>query len=48
MQAIETAFERLQSRGPDIRAQLLADARSYSWDVVAERYIAVYKQLIGA
>jgi alpha-1,3-mannosyltransferase len=48
VQAIETAFERLQSRGPDIRAQLLADARSYSWDVVAERYIAVYKQLIGA
>lgn len=46
-QAIETAFERLQSRGPDIRAELLADARAYSWDVVAERYIAVYEQLIG-
>jgi alpha-1,3-mannosyltransferase len=46
--AIETAFVRLQSQGPDIRAQLLADARAYSWDVVAERYIAVYEQLIGA
>jgi alpha-1,3-mannosyltransferase len=46
--AIETAFLRLQSQGPDIRAQLLADARAYSWDVVAERYIAVYEQLIGA
>jgi alpha-1,3-mannosyltransferase len=45
--AIETAFDRLQSRGSEIRAKLVADANAYSWDVVAERYIAVYRQLIG-
>jgi alpha-1,3-mannosyltransferase len=47
-QALETAYERLETRGPAIRAELLADARAYSWDVVAGRYIAVYDEMIGA
>ncbi len=45
---IETAFERLETHGPSLRAQLLGDARTYSWDVVADRYIAVYEELLGA
>jgi alpha-1,3-mannosyltransferase len=45
--ALETAFERLQTQGPAVRAALLCDASGYSWDVVAERYIGVYKELIA-
>ncbi|WP_160007806.1 glycosyltransferase family 4 protein [Rhizobium sp. 18055] len=45
--AIETAHARLDAQGPAIRAALLADARAYSWDVVAERYVAVYDTIIG-
>ncbi len=45
--ALETAFERLQTQGPAVRAALLSDASAYSWDVVAERYIGVYKELIA-
>jgi alpha-1,3-mannosyltransferase len=45
--AIETAHARLDAQGPTIRAALLADARAYSWDVVAERYVAVYDTIIG-
>jgi alpha-1,3-mannosyltransferase len=45
--ALETAFERLQTQGPAVRAALLSDASGYSWDVVAERYIGVYKELIA-
>jgi alpha-1,3-mannosyltransferase len=30
-----------------VRAALLSDASAYSWDVVAERYIGVYKELIA-
>lgn len=47
-EAIETAYARLEAQGSAIRAELLADADAYSWDVVAERYIAVYDQIIGA
>lgn len=46
--ALETAYERLATNGKAIRTELLADARAYSWDVVADRYIAVYDELIGA
>ncbi len=46
--AIETAYDRLETSGPTIRAELLSDAHAYSWDVVAERYIAVYDEIIGA
>jgi alpha-1,3-mannosyltransferase len=45
--AIETAHARLDAQGPAIRSALLADARAYSWDVVAERYVAVYDTIIG-
>ncbi|MDM9649707.1 glycosyltransferase family 4 protein [Rhizobium sp. S163] len=45
--ALETAFERLEAQGPAVRAALLSDASGYSWDVVAERYIGVYKELLG-
>ncbi|MDI5926039.1 glycosyltransferase family 4 protein [Rhizobium leguminosarum] len=43
--AIETAYEDL-SRQPDVvRAGLLDAARGYSWDIVAERYIDLYRSL---
>lgn len=43
--AIETAHETL-SRQPDtIRAELLDAARGYSWDIVAGRYIDLYRSL---
>ncbi|AXA40412.1 glycosyltransferase family 4 protein [Rhizobium leguminosarum] len=43
--AIETAYEDL-SRQPDVvRARLLDAARGYSWDIVAERYIDLYRSL---
>ncbi|WP_454285021.1 glycosyltransferase family 4 protein [Rhizobium leguminosarum] len=43
--AIETAYEDL-SRQPDVvRAGLLEAARGYSWDIVAERYIDLYRSL---
>ena len=47
--AIESAYEAL-SREPDIvRARLLDAARGYSWDIVAGRYIDLYRSLnIGA
>ncbi|CAN7604085.1 glycosyltransferase family 4 protein [Rhizobium leguminosarum] len=43
--AIETAHETL-SRQPDtVRAELLDAARGYSWDIVAGRYIDLYRSL---
>lgn len=43
--AIESAHETL-SRQPDtIRAELLDAARGYSWDIVAGRYIDLYRSL---
>jgi alpha-1,3-mannosyltransferase len=45
--ALETAYERLETQGPTVRAALLSDASAYSWDVVAERYISVYNELIA-
>jgi len=42
---IETAYEDL-SRQPDaVRAGLLDAARGYSWDIVAGRYIDLYRSL---
>ncbi len=45
--ALETAYERLETQGPTVRAALLSGASAYSWDVVAERYISVYNELIA-
>ncbi|QFY61714.1 glycosyltransferase family 4 protein [Rhizobium grahamii] len=45
--ALDAAFERLHANAPAIRAQLLKEAGDYSWDVVADRYISVYEQLIA-
>lgn len=45
--AMEQAFEHLVSDGAAIRAKLLSDARAYSWDVVAGRYVGVYKDILG-
>ncbi|MBO9126084.1 MULTISPECIES: glycosyltransferase family 4 protein [unclassified Rhizobium] len=45
--ALETVYKRLKAEGPAVRAALLSDASAYSWDVVAERYIGVYKELIA-
>ncbi|MBA1346482.1 glycosyltransferase family 4 protein [Rhizobium indicum] len=43
--AIEAAYEHL-SRQPDaVRAELLDAARGYSWDIVAGRYIDLYRSL---
>lgn len=43
--AIESAYEDL-SREPDVvRARLLDAARGYSWDIVAGRYIDLYRSL---
>ncbi|UWM75183.1 glycosyltransferase family 4 protein [Rhizobium sp. WSM4643] len=43
--AIESAHETL-SRQPDtVRAELLDAARGYSWDIVAGRYIDLYRSL---
>ncbi|MGR9144752.1 glycosyltransferase family 4 protein [Rhizobium leguminosarum] len=43
--ALETAYEDL-SRQPDtVRAELLDAARGYSWDIVAGRYIDLYRSL---
>ncbi|MGO4111870.1 glycosyltransferase family 4 protein [Rhizobium ruizarguesonis] len=42
---LETAYEHL-SRQPDtVRAELLDAARGYSWDIVAGRYIDLYRSL---
>ncbi|PKA39082.1 glycosyl transferase family 1 [Rhizobium sullae] len=47
--AIEAAYRRLSFEGNALRQALLDAARGYSWDVVAERYIDLYKSLaIGA
>ncbi|MCA2410706.1 glycosyltransferase family 4 protein [Rhizobium leguminosarum bv. viciae 248] len=43
--ALETAYEHL-SRQPDtVRTELLDAARGYSWDIVAGRYIDLYRSL---
>lgn len=42
--AIENAYQRI-STDPALRKALLESAEPYSWDSVAERYIALYKSL---
>ncbi|NNH62825.1 glycosyltransferase family 4 protein [Rhizobium laguerreae] len=43
--AIETAHETLSRQPETVRAELLAAARGYSWDIVAGRYIDLYRSL---
>lgn len=43
--AIEAAHDRLLRDGAATRSALLAAARDYAWDVVAERYIDLYRSL---
>ncbi|KQV73105.1 glycosyltransferase family 4 protein [Rhizobium sp. Root1220] len=47
-EAIEAAYDRLRSHGPQLRDQLMAETRAYSWEVVAERYLGVYRELLDA
>ncbi|MBY5366180.1 glycosyltransferase family 4 protein [Rhizobium leguminosarum] len=43
--AFETAHETLSRQPETVRAELLDAARSYSWDIVAGRYIDLYRSL---
>ena len=43
--AIELGYRRLSREGDTLRRKLLQAARNYSWDVVAERYIDLYRSL---
>ncbi|MBY5355029.1 glycosyltransferase family 4 protein [Rhizobium leguminosarum] len=43
--AIETAHETLSRQPETVRAELLDAARGYSWDIVAGRYIDLYRSL---
>ncbi len=44
--ALEAAFSRLVAQGTGIREELLGIARSYAWDKVAERYGALYDNVL--
>ncbi|MGO6813481.1 glycosyltransferase family 4 protein [Rhizobium leguminosarum] len=43
--AIETAYEGLSRQPETVRTELLDAARGYSWDIVAGRYIDLYRSL---
>lgn len=47
-QAIDAAFRALAEGGAAARAALIAGAGEYSWSRVAERYMAVYGEVIGS
>lgn len=44
--ALEAAFARLVAQGTGIREELLGISRSYAWDKVAERYGALYDNVL--
>lgn len=46
--AIETAFTALAADTATYRAAAMRAAEGYSWDRVAERYLAVYREVLGA
>ncbi|MCF1469374.1 glycosyltransferase [Agrobacterium vitis] len=46
--SIEVAFARLEAQGADLRHALAADVSRYSWEGVAERYIALYRRALPA
>ena len=43
--AIEAAYEGLSRQPETVRTELLDAARGYSWDIVAGRYIDLYRSL---
>ncbi|MBX4907405.1 MULTISPECIES: glycosyltransferase family 4 protein [Rhizobium] len=43
--AMESAYDDLAGRQDAVRSQLLDAARGYSWDIVAGRYIDLYRSL---
>ncbi|ANP87601.1 glycosyltransferase family 4 protein [Rhizobium leguminosarum] len=43
--ALETAYEHLWRQPDTVRTELLDAARGYSWDIVAGRYIDLYRSL---
>ncbi|MFE0016672.1 glycosyltransferase family 4 protein [Mesorhizobium sp. NPDC059054] len=46
--AIETAFDALAADTAGYRNAAMRTADGYSWDHVAERYLAVYREVLGA
>jgi len=45
-QAIEAAFAKLSAGGDDLRRGLIGEVGRYSWEGVADRYIALYRRAL--